>query len=242
MKALILAAGLGERMRPLTNTTPKPLLVVGGKPLITWHLEKLAAIGVRDVVVNTSWLAGQFPEQLGDGSRWDLRLHYSYEGETPLETGGGIWHALRLLGDIASNEPFLAVNGDIWTDYAFDRLPRDPVGDAHLVLVDNPPQHTQGDFTLIDDGRIASGGESRLTFAGIGVYRAALFDGWRDTIGDAVGADASPPRFKLAPLLSAAMARGAVTGEHHRGRWTDVGTPQRLQQLDADLALQIPGR
>ena len=118
MKALILAAGLGERMRPLTNATPKPLLVAGGKPLIVWHLEKLAAIGVRDVVLNTSWLADQFRQRLGDGSRWDLHLHYSYEGATPLETGGGMWNALALLGDT----PFIAVNGDIWTDYDYARL------------------------------------------------------------------------------------------------------------------------
>jgi N-acetyl-alpha-D-muramate 1-phosphate uridylyltransferase len=235
MKALILAAGLGERMRPLTNTTPKPLLAVGGKPLIAWHLEKLASIGVREVVVNTSWLAAQFPQVLGDGSRWGLKLHYSYEGEAPLETGGGIWHALHRLVDAgAPNEPFLAVNGDIWTDYDFACLPGDPDGDAHLVLVDNPPQHPLGDFRL-DDGRIASFGDGKLTFSGIGVYRPSLFDAWHATIGDAAGANASPPRFKLAPLLVAAMARGMVTGEHHRGRWTDVGTPQRLQQLDAEL-------
>jgi MurNAc alpha-1-phosphate uridylyltransferase len=240
MKALILAAGLGERMRPLTNTTPKPLLVVGGKPLIAWHLEKLAAIGVRDVVVNTSWLAGQFPQMLGDGSRWGLRLHYSYEGETPLETGGGIWHALHALVDArAPNEPFLTVNGDVWTDYDFALLPRDPGGDAHLVLVDNPPQHLQGDFRLLDDDRIVPGGDGKLTFSGIGVYRPSLFDDWQATIGNAAGAGESPPRFKLAPLLAAAMARGAVAGEHHRGRWTDVGTPQRLQQLDAELSPHI---
>jgi len=232
MKALILAAGLGERMRPLTNATPKPLLVAGGKPLIAWHIEKLAAIGVRDVVVNTSWLADQFPQQLGDGSRWDLRLHYSYEGATPLETGGGVCNALALLGDA----PFVAVNGDIWTDYDFACLPPEPSGDAHLVLVDNPSQHPDGDFALLGDGRIAAEGEPRLTFAGIGLYRPALFDGWRGIIGNAPGVDEVPPRFKLAPLLRAAMARGAVSGEHHRGRWTDVGTPQRLAQLDADLA------
>jgi MurNAc alpha-1-phosphate uridylyltransferase len=234
MKALILAAGLGERMRPLTNTTPKPLLIAGGKPLILWHLEKLAAIGVRDVVVNTSWLADQFPQQLGDGSRWDLRLHYSYEGATPLETGGGMCNALTLLGD----GPFLALNGDIWTDYDFGRLPREPRGDAHLVLVDNPPQHPHGDFAL-HDGLVASDGEPRLTFAGIGLYRPALFDGWRDIIGNAPGVDELPPRFKLAPLLRAAMARGAATGEHHRGRWTDVGTPARLAQLDAELSRSV---
>ena len=232
MKALILAAGLGERMRPLTNATPKPLLVAGGKPLIAWHIEKLAAIGVRDVVVNTSWLADQFPQQLGDGSHWHLRLHYSYEGATPLETGGGMCNALALLGDA----PFVAVNGDIWTDYDFACLPREPSGDAHLVLVDNPSQHPDGDFALLGDGRIAADREPRLTFAGIGLYRPALFDGWRDIIGNAPGVDEVPPRFKLAPLLRAAMARGAVSGEHHRGRWTDVGTPQRLAQLDADLA------
>jgi N-acetyl-alpha-D-muramate 1-phosphate uridylyltransferase len=234
MKALILAAGLGERMRPLTNTTPKPLLIAGGKPLILWHLEKLAAIGVSDVVVNTSWLADQFPQQLGDGSRWGLRLHYSYEGATPLETGGGMCNALTLLGDGA----FLALNGDIWTDYDFGRLPREPRGDAHLVLVDNPPQHPHGDFAL-HDGLVASEGEPRLTFAGIGLYRPALFDGWRDIIGNAPGVDELPPRFKLAPLLRAAMARGAVTGEHHRGRWTDVGTPARLARLDAGLSRSV---
>ena len=134
MKALIFAAGLGERMRPLTNTTPKPLLPAGGKPLIVWHLEKLAALGVRDVVVNTSWLADKFPEVLGDGSTWGLRLHFSYEGATPLETGGGMWNALPVLG----REPFLLVNGDVWTDFDFARLPREPKGEAHLVLVDNP--------------------------------------------------------------------------------------------------------
>ena len=232
MKALVLAAGLGERMRPLTLGTPKPLLVAGGKPLIAWHLERLAAAGVRDVVVNTSWLAEQFPRVLGDGSRWGLRLHYSYEGDTPLETGGGMLHALRLLGDA----PFLAVNGDTWCDFDFATLPRDPEGDAHLVLVDNPPQHPAGDFILGGDAvRDADDGE-RLTFSGIGVYRPALFDGWRGVIGSAPGVDEDPPRFKLAPLLRMAMRRNRVTGEHHRGRWTDVGTPQRLQQLDAELS------
>jgi MurNAc alpha-1-phosphate uridylyltransferase len=236
MKALILAAGLGERMRPLTDATPKPLLVAGGKPLIEWHIGKLAAMGIRDVIVNTSWLADQFPQRLGDGSRWNLRLHYSYEGSTPLETGGGICNALALLGDA----PFAAVNGDIWTDYDFSSLPREPEGDAHLVLVDNPPQHPIGDFALRGDGRVASDGAAKLTFAGIGVYRRALFDGWRDIVGNAPGADDVPPRFKLAPLLRAAMVRGAVTGEHHRGRWTDVGTPQRLAQLDGELAGLTP--
>ena len=231
MKALILAAGLGERMRPLTESTPKPLLAAGGKPLIVWHLEKLAAMGVRDVVVNTSWLAAQFPQKLGDGAHWGLRLRFSYEGRTPLETGGGMRNALALLGEDA----FVAVNGDIWTDYDFARLPRQPAGDAHLVLVDNPPQHRHGDFALRDDGHVGCDGGSKLTFSGIGVYRPALFNDWRDIIGSAPGVDETPPRFPLAPLLRAAMARDAVSGEHHRGRWTDVGTPQRLLQLDAEL-------
>lgn len=236
MHALIFAAGLGERMRPLTDRTPKPLLAVGGKPLIVWHLEKLAACGVRDVVVNTSWLADQFPQALGDGGRWGLRIRYSYEGPTPLETGGGMLHALPLLGDaLPSNEAFVLVNGDVWTDYDFARLPRDPAGDAHLVMVDRPPQATHGDFALDARGYVRSEGEHPLTYAGIGVFRARLFAHWRAHVSDP-GADASPPRFRLAPLLRAAMARDAVTGEHYRGRWTDVGTPQRLADLEATLA------
>jgi len=238
MKALILAAGLGERMRPLTNTTPKPLLEAGGKPLIAWHLEKLAAIGVREVVVNTSWLAPRFPELLGDGARWGLRLHFVYEGPTPLETGGGMLNALPLLGDA----PFLAVNGDVWTDFDFARLPKQPRGIAHLVLVDNPPQHPAGDFALHADGPVDDADRGRLTFSGIGLYRPSLFDGWRDIIGDAPGADETPPRFRTPPLLRAAMARGEVDGTHHAGRWTDVGTPQRLADLDASLrATPVPG-
>lgn len=236
MKALILAAGLGERMRPLTDVTPKPLLQVGGKPLIVWHLQKLVALGVRDVVINTSWLADQFLHALGDGAQWGLRLRYSYEGKTPLETGGGMWNALRLLQvGAAADAPFLAVNGDIWTDYDFARLPSAPANEAHLVLVDNPAQHPRGDFALQPDGNIASLGESMLTFAGIGLYRPQLFDHWRDVIGHTIGADSDPPRFPLAPLLRATMLRGGVSGEHHCGRWTDVGTPERLALLDAEL-------
>ena len=236
MRALILAAGRGERMRPLTDATPKPLLRVGGIPLIAWHLQKLAAAGVLDVVINTSWLADQFPQTLGDGAQWGLRLHYSPEGTTPLETGGGMWNALRLLqADEMSDAAFFVVNGDIWTDYDFARLSQAPLMDAHLVLVDNPTQHPCGDFALDHDGHVACNGESMLTFAGIGVYRSRLFDDWRDVIGPTSGADADPPRFPLAPLLRAAMLRGRVSGEHHRGRWTDVGTPKRLALLDIEL-------
>jgi len=229
--ALIFAAGLGERMRPLTDHTPKPLLEVGGKPLIAWHLEKLAAAGVHYVVINTSHLAAQFPETLGDGSRWGLRIRYAYEGTTPLETGGGMLNALPLLG-IA---PFIAINGDVWCDVDFATLPAEPAGLAHLLLVDNPSQHPQGDFALDTQGIVRDDGDARLTFSGIGVYRQELLRGWRDVIGDVTGADMQPPRFRLAPLLRAAMAIGAISGSHHRGAWTDVGTPQRLSRLDAAL-------
>lgn len=236
MRALVFAAGLGERMRPLTDAVPKPLLRAGGRPLIAWHLEKLAAIGVREVVVNTSWLADQFPRALGDGERWGLRIHYSYEGPAPLETGGGMLRALPLLGDA----PFIAVNGDVWTDCDFARLPREPAGDAHLVLVDNPAHHPRGDFALLAGGSIADAGEPRLTFSGIGVYRPSLLDGWRGIIGEVAGVDDDPPRFRLAPLLRAAMARGRATGERHGGQWTDVGTPERLARLDAELRHRAP--
>jgi N-acetyl-alpha-D-muramate 1-phosphate uridylyltransferase len=234
VRALVLAAGLGARMRPLTARTPKPLLRAGGIPLVEWHLRRLAAIGVRDVVINTSWLADQFPPALGDGARWGLRLHYSYEGTTPLETGGGMLRALPLLGD--ADAPFLAVNGDIWTDFDFASLPSSPAGDAHLVMVDNPVHNARGDFALDDAGRLHADGDGRCTFAGIGVYRPSLFDGWRAAVGPCEGAALTPPRFPLAPLLRAAMARGTATGQVHRGAWTDVGTLERLAELDARLS------
>jgi len=213
---------------------------VGGKPLIVWHLEKLAAIGVRDVVINTSWLAEQFPATLGDGSRWGLRLHYSYEGAEPLETGGGMLHALHLLSEEDdSHAPFLAINGDIWTDFDFALLPRAPREVAHLVMTPNPDHNARGDFSLSEDGIVHSDGAKKQTFAGIGVYRRDVFTIWRLIIGDAPGANEVPPRFKLAPLLRAAMRGGAVTGELHRGAWTDVGTPERLAELDSMLRTQL---
>lgn len=242
--ALILAAGRGERMRPLTDAAPKPLLVVAGKRLIDYHLEALARAGVREAVVNVAHLAAQFEPALGDGSRYGVRIRYSREGDEPLETGGGMLHALPLLGDA----PFLAVNGDILTDFDFATLPREPRGVAHLVLVDNPPHHPRGDFELHEDGSLSAeavptashvGGAAasrNLTFAGIGVYRADLFERWREVIGDTPGSREVPARFALAPLLRAAMARGLVSGEHHRGAWHDVGTPQRLAELDASLS------
>jgi MurNAc alpha-1-phosphate uridylyltransferase len=238
MKALVFAAGRGERMRPLTDATPKPLLPAGGKPLIAWHLERLAALGVRDVVVNTSWLAAQFRAALGDGARWGLRIAYAHEGDEPLETGGGMLNALPLLGDA----PFLLVNGDVWTDYDFARLPREPDGLAHLVLVDPPAHAAHGDFALDAQGRVRGDGPQRLTYSGIGVYRPQLLDGWRAIVsGQPPGPPemeiaGGKPRFRLAPVLRARMAGSAITGEHHRGLWTDVGTPERLAQLDASLS------
>lgn len=226
--ALIFAAGRGERMRPLTDVTPKPLLPVGGKPLIVWHLQKLAAIGVHYVVINTSHLAEQFPDTLGDGSRWGLRIRYAYEGPTPLETGGGMLNALPLLGP----EPFLAISGDIWCEADFTMLPAEPAGLAHLLMVDNPPHHRAGDFALDAQGLLHATGDPKLTFSGIGVFRRELLLDWKGV----VGATTMPPSFKLRQMLQPAMARRAVTGSRHDGGWTDVGTPDRLAELDARLA------
>lgn len=230
--ALIFAAGLGERMRPLTDRTPKPLLMAGDKPLIAWHLEKLAAAGVRYVVINTSHLAEQFPAALGDGSRWGLRIRYAYEGPTPLETGGGMLNALPLLGP----EPFLVVSGDVWCDADFAALPAEPRGLAQLLMVDNPAHHPRGDFRLDAAGQLHDDGEPRLTYSGIGVFRRELLEGWREAVGAAPGAAAKPPRFKLRPLLETAMAHGKMDGSHHRGAWTDAGTPQRLAELETWLS------
>jgi len=241
LKALIFAAGLGERMRPLTDHTPKPLLRVAGRPLIAWHLQRLAAIGVREVVVNTSWLAGCFPPALGDGSRWGLQLTFVDEGPVALETGGGMLNALPLLGDA----PFIAINGDVWSDYPLAQLPVSLRGDAHLVLVDNPPHHPAGDFGLQGDAWLTDDNGPRHTFSGIGVYSPRLLQGWRKVIGTAPGSECDPPRFKLAPLLFDAIARRRISGELHPGQWTDVGTPARLQALDRDLRAalrpQAPG-
>ncbi|MCK8516550.1 nucleotidyltransferase family protein [Methylonatrum kenyense] len=217
MRAMILAAGRGKRMRPLTDRVPKPLLPVAGKPLIVWHLERLARAGLHDVVINHAWLGEQIPAALGDGSRWGLRIRYSDEGAAGLETGGGIHRALPMLG----GAPFLVLNGDIWTDIDFAGLQLSAGDLAHLVLVENPGHNPVGDFPL-DDGRVAGSGP-RYTFSGVGVYDPALF------------AACAPGAFALAPLLRAAAAEGRVGGELHRGRWCDVGTPERLQQLDQAL-------
>ena len=214
---MILAAGRGERMRPLTDHTPKPLLEAGGRSLIGHHLAALARAGVREVVVNHAHLGAQIERALGDGAAYGLRIRYSPE-EVALETGGGIFRALPLLGP----DPFIVVNGDVWTDFDPARLRLADADLAHLVLVDNPAHHPAGDFVL-NGKRVTDGGGQRLTFSGVGVYRPALFDG------------CAPGRFPLAPLLRAAITVGRVSGEHHRGCWVDVGTPERLAALDREL-------
>jgi MurNAc alpha-1-phosphate uridylyltransferase len=217
MRAMILAAGRGKRMRPLTDHTPKPLLAVGGKRLIEYHLEALRRAGMTDIVINHAHLGEQIETALGDGQTYGVRIQYSRE-ETALETGGGIFKALPLLGEA----PFCVLNGDIWTDYPFMRLPKEPAGLAHLVLINNPDFHPQGDFVLADT-LVLRGGGRRLTFSGIGVYRPALF------------AQCTPGVFPLAPLLHSAITQGSVSGEHYTGDWWDVGTPERLATLDARL-------
>ena len=221
MRAMILAAGRGERMRPLTDTCPKPLLVAGGKALITWHLERLAAAGFTQVVINHAHLGAQIETALGNGSAWGLDIAYSPEPPGALETAGGIAQALPLLG----GEPFLVVNGDIYCDWDFRRAQDLSLAHdlAHLVLAPNPPQHPDGDFVLAGT-RVRSEGAIRHTFAGIGLYRPELFAGL--TLGQPA---------KLAPLLRQAMVDDRVSGELHGGRWEDVGTPERLGKLDQEL-------
>jgi MurNAc alpha-1-phosphate uridylyltransferase len=218
MKAMILAAGRGERMRPLTDHTPKPLLKVGGKSLISWHLERLAAADFQDIVINHAHLGEQIESALGDGSQWGVRIQYSPE-KIALETAGGIANAMPLLGNV----PFLVVNGDVYTDIDFGTLKLVPPNLAHLVMVNNPPQHAAGDFAL-SSGKLSADGTEKLTFSGIGIYQPSLF-------ASIVRGDAA----KLAPLLKAAMAQGLVSGSHHRGAWHDIGTPERLQALDSQL-------
>jgi MurNAc alpha-1-phosphate uridylyltransferase len=241
MKAMVLAAGRGERMRPLTLDRPKPLLEVAGLPLIVHHLHALAMAGFREVVINVSWLGEQIRAALGDGSRYNVRIQYSDEGPEPLETGGGIFRALRLLGPA----PFLVLNGDVWTDYPYARLRGSlrPDDLAQLVLVPNPVHNERGDFVLRagriveparevgkhgnqgDQGRESGrdGERERLTFSGVGVYRPELFAGCEDGI------------FKLAPLIRSAAREGRVGGELHDGEWMDIGTPERLLELDRQL-------
>ena len=257
MMAMLLAAGRGERMRPLTDHTPKPLLQAGGKPLIVWHIEKLVHAGITDLVINHAHLGAQIEAALGDGSRFGARIRYSPEAAA-LETAGGIAYALPLLcapspsiplplagegsefpsptcgrGARGEGEPFAVINSDIYCDYDFAQLAahaaalQDSDDAAHLVLVNNPAHHPNGDFLLHNDRVISSAlttQHSALTFSGIGIYRPALFAG--------IARGSVAP---LAPLLRAQIAQGKVSGEHYAGRWVDVGTPQRLEQLDKEL-------
>ena len=220
MKAFILAAGRGERMRPLTDHTPKPLLQAGGKPLIVWHLERLAAAGFREIVINHAHLGEQIEAALGDGSAWGLNIRYSPEPPGALETAGGIANALPLLGDA----PFLVVNGDIYCDWDFTKASQLIDRPAHLVMVANPAHHSGGDFALDGERVVFAQGGQTLTYAGIAVFSPAFFaDVPHGTV------------MKLRPLLDAAIAAGTLGGERHAGRWVDVGTPQRLAELDKEL-------
>ena len=220
MKAMILAAGRGERMRPLTEKLPKPMLEVGGHRLIEYHLAALADCGVREVVINLSWQGGRIRESLGDGVARGLSVRYSEEGPEPLGTGGGLFAALPLLGDA----PFMVVNGDVWTDFPLRGLRLPPGSLAQLVLVANPDHHPGGDFALAAGGRVVEGGNT-LTFSGISILDPRLFDG------------CTPGVFALKPLLDRALRAGRLTGQRFGGTWRDVGTPARLAALDADLRL-----
>ncbi len=247
MKAMILAAGRGERMRPLTDHTPKPLLMAGGRRLIEYHIDALVAAGMREIVINHAHLGSQIEATLGDGSRYGAKIDYSPdtpEGEA-LETGGGIFKALPLLGDA----PFVVVNGDIWTDYPYAHLSKILLSNtqksmaaapaptalmhpcmAYLVLVDNPQHHPKGDFALrANNVYDPTPGEQALTFSGIGVYHPELFAG------------CVPGKFQLAPLLRKAMQQHAVTGVHYTGQWIDIGTPQRLDELNQQLTAVLCG-
>ena len=220
MKAMILAAGRGERMRPLTNHTPKPLLRAGGKPLIVWHIEKLAKAGFHDLVINHAHLGTQIENALGDGSQFGVSIDYSPEAEA-LETAGGIANALPLLG----NKPFLVVNGDVFCDFDFMTLTPLPENTlAWLVLVNNPEHNPSGDFAL-QENIVSDDATEKLTFSGIGVYHPDLF---RDVDRGS--------KAKLAPLLRRAIKTNQVRGEHYQGRWLDIGTPERLAELNQSLS------
>lgn len=225
MRAMILAAGRGERMRPLTDSTPKPLLPIGGKPLIVWHIERLVAAGITDIVINHAWLGSQIESTLGDGARWQARIAYSAENPA-LETAGGIARALPLLGE----SPFLVINGDVWTDWRANDASRlgaavmRGAADLALLLVANPSHHTEGDFGLGADGALLLDAPHRLTYSGIAVFAPGAFK----------GIDPNHPA-KLRPLLDAAIRAGRATGSMFEGHWTDVGTVQRLAEVNATL-------
>ncbi|RTE66785.1 nucleotidyltransferase family protein [Amphritea opalescens] len=222
MKAMILAAGLGTRMRPLTLTTPKPLLPVAGKPLIEYHIERLVAAGVTEIVINHAWLGEQLEAFVGDGRRWGAKVHWSPESE-PLETGGGIFQALPWLSDMG--EPFLLVNGDVFSNYPFAALVAHRMAaddQAHLVMTANPTHNPAGDFQL-QQGRVVEQGDTKLTYSGMSLISPELFDGCIEG------------KFPLAPLLRKAMQAGRVSGECFSGYWRDIGTPERLQGVSEDI-------
>lgn len=220
-KAMILAAGRGERMRPLTDTLPKPLLKVDGRALIEYHIMALKEAGITDILINTSWLGEIIPEYLGDGAYWGVNLTFSHE-ETALETAGGIRKAL----DFFDNEPFMVVNGDVWTEFDFELLNK-PKAKAHLVLVPNPEQHPKGDFGL-DNGSVLAEAETQYTFSGIGVYQPEIFKG--------LAIDEPAP---LAPILIELMEKQEVTGQLYQGEWRDIGTPERLDSLNKTFQKKI---
>ncbi len=220
MKAMILAAGRGERLRPHTDITPKPLIQVGKHRLIEYHLLNLAEAGIRDVIINISWLAEQITDTLGDGGVYNLNITYSDEGNEALETAGGIINALPHLGD----DPFIVINGDIWCDYELRKLVDwDLQHEAHLVLVDNPEHNTEGDFA-IEQGLIRNTGEQKLTYSGIGLYTPGFFAG------------TSPGKKALGPMLRKKSEQDRVSGEIYRGQWVDIGTIERLAQLRSYLS------
>ena len=226
MRAMILAAGRGERMRPLTDHTPKPLLPIAGKPLIQYHIEALASAGVSDIVINLAWLGPRLVAALGNGSQFGVRLHYSDEGDAALETGGGVFKALPLLAGASGAEPFVVVSGDIWTEYPLaDSVKKLASHDvAHLVLVPNPDFHAKGDFGLAGTRLVDSG--ERYTYANIGVFRPEFF------------ADCQPGRFPLGPLMFDWIRKDRVSGELYRGVWHNVGTPEQLRRLDQEASAQ----
>lgn len=217
MKVMILAAGRGERMRPLTDTTPKPLLMAGNKRLIEYHLTNLANAGFKEVVINVAWLGQQIIDTIGSGEKYNLNIIYSNEGDQALETGGGIFNALALLGE----EPFLVINGDIWTDYPLENLYDYPLKDkAHLVLVNNPEHNPQGDFSILD-GRLVEGVSEKCTFSGLGVYSSSFFE------------TSDKGKYPLAPMIRNYINKDKISAELYQGKWMDIGTQERLEDLSA---------
>ena len=221
MKAMILAAGRGERLRPLTDRVPKPLLPIGGKPIIQYTIEALAKSGFTDLIINLAYLGAKIESTLGNGSQFGVNIEYSREGDTGLETAGGIIHALGLLG----SEPFLVVNGDIATDFVFSELHLADSKLAHVVLVPNPSHHIDGDFTLAD-GTVSYCGDQFYTYSGIGIFRPKIFE------------PCNQRRYPLAPLLRLAMDQRAVSGQLYRGYWMDIGSIERLERVDRKMTLE----